>query len=137
MPFKELLARYEFGHSRETVHLTEALRQLPFTDEATMLNPKVKDVVGFTPNDWLRCRNMGKKSLTHLSDIYERVGLKFGMMNFDIFQDESTDSPTLSFQDYINHLKQFADKAGACAITNELYTDDGYKITFKVEKVKQ
>lgn len=53
-----------------------------------------------------------------------------------IFQDEVTEAPTLSFQDYINHLKQFADNACACAICNELYTDDGYKITFKVEKIK-
>lgn len=50
---------------------------------------------------------------------------------------QEDDSPALSFQDYINTLKQFADNAGACAIDNEIYTDDGYKITIRIEKVKK
>lgn len=54
----------------------------------------------------------------------------------EIFQDEATDSPTLTFQDCINNLKQFADNAGACAIGNEFITNDGYKITIKIEKIK-
>lgn len=51
-------------------------------------------------------------------------------------KEKQTDSSTLSFQDYINNLKLFADNAGASAIENEVVTDDGYKITIKIQKTK-
>ena len=50
---------------------------------------------------------------------------------------ETAEAPTLTFHDYINNLKQFADNAGACVIENEITTDDGYKITVRREKVKK
>lgn len=119
--------------------LTKGAYLLPFTDNTAEGIIKVRDVLPFTRTDWINVQNIGKKSLSALDDAYEHFGFYFGMTKSGIAALEENNnteeqSPTLSFQDYINTLKQFADNAGACAITNEFVTEDGYKISFKIEK---
>lgn len=136
MPFDRFITRYAEGYKKESLY--KYVLELPFVNENTRQNITVKDVLFFTKTDWLQIQGLGKATLHILYDAYERFGLRFGMTKGEIAalenKTENNTSPTLSFQDYINTLKHFADNAGACAITNEFVTEDGYKISFKIEK---
>lgn len=101
----------------------------------------MRTVVRYTMAQWQSVGGFGPDCRNALHRAYDAAGLHFGMTDEQIREHETAanedDSPTLSFQEYINTLKEFADNAGACAIGNEFTTEDGYKISIKVEKIKK
>lgn len=96
----------------------------------------MRAVVTYPLSAWQSVGGFGHDCRDALHAAYDAAGLHFGMTEQQIIAFEH-DSHTLSFQDYISTLKQFADHAGAFSISNEFLTADGYKISIQVEKVQK
>jgi DNA-directed RNA polymerase subunit alpha len=55
------------------------------------------DLVPYKRNEILKCRNLGKKTLTQLDELLENIGLNFGMDLKEYYTDEELNSNNKKF----------------------------------------
>lgn len=90
-----------------------------------------------TVSGWYTRKSIPIDMVEKILRTFPSISADFLVLGQGRVQKDFNDSEqSLTFQNYISYLKELGDKSGASSISNEFITEDGYRISIKVEKNK-